>query len=91
MASNDILKKTVCVVGLGYVGTPLAEAFAEHLPTLGFDIDTRKVDHLVSSGSKVRATTDPKALQKADYIMICVPTPVTKARTRTSHRSGLQP
>jgi UDPglucose 6-dehydrogenase/UDP-N-acetyl-D-galactosamine dehydrogenase len=71
---------TVCVVGLGYVGTPLAEAFAEHVPTIGFDIDTRKVDALVSAGSKVRATTDAKKIQTADFVMICVPTPVTRAK-----------
>ena len=35
---------TICVVGLGYVGTPLAEAFAKHLPTIGFDIDQRKTE-----------------------------------------------
>ena len=38
------VKTTVCVVGLGYVGTPLAEAFAGHVPTIGFDIDKRKVE-----------------------------------------------
>ena len=31
--------KTVCVVGLGYVGLPLAEAFSKHLRVIGFDID----------------------------------------------------
>jgi UDP-N-acetyl-D-galactosamine dehydrogenase len=31
--------KTVCVVGLGYVGLPLAEAFSKHLKVIGFDID----------------------------------------------------
>ena len=31
--------KTVCIVGLGYVGLPLAEAFSKHLKTIGFDID----------------------------------------------------
>ena len=71
---------TICVVGLGYVGTPLAEAFAEHLPTIGFDIDRKKTDQLMASGSKIRATTDPKAIREADIIMICVPTPVTKAK-----------
>ena len=67
-------------MGLGYVGTPLAEAFAEHVPTIGFDIDLRKVESLAAAGSKVRATTDPAALKEADFVMICVPTPVTKAK-----------
>ena len=80
MVPKSIKGQTVCVVGLGYVGTPLAEAFGEHFPTIGFDIDHRKVDSLVVSGSKIRATTDPAAIKAADFVMICVPTPVTKAK-----------
>jgi UDP-N-acetyl-D-glucosamine/UDP-N-acetyl-D-galactosamine dehydrogenase len=80
MVPEPVTGTTVCVVGLGYVGTPLAEAFAEHIATIGFDIDTRKVEHLIKSGSKVKATTDPAAIKKADVVMICVPTPVTKAK-----------
>lgn len=71
---------TVCVVGLGYVGTPLAEAFSLHLPTIGFDIDKKKVSGLAASGSMVQATTDPLRIREADVVMICVPTPVTKAK-----------
>jgi len=80
MVPAAVTKTTVCVVGLGYVGTPLAEAFAEHVPTIGFDIDARKVGSLGASGSKIRATTDPVAIREADFVMICVPTPVTKAK-----------
>jgi UDP-N-acetyl-D-mannosaminuronate dehydrogenase len=36
MASRKLLHKTVCVVGPGYVSLPLAEAFAEHLRTIGY-------------------------------------------------------
>jgi len=80
MVQKPVTKPTVCVVGLGYVGTPLAEAFAEHVPTIGFDIDTRKVNALIAAKSRVKATTDPANIRNADYIMICVPTPVTKAK-----------
>jgi len=80
MVQKPLTGQTVCVVGLGYVGTPLAEAFADHLPTIGFDIDQRKIDSLVQSGSKIRATTDPATIKDADFVMICVPTPVTKAK-----------
>ena len=80
MAPKKRLNKTVCVVGLGYVGTPLAEAFAQHFPTTGYDIDQGKVDQLISSGSNVHATTDPASIREADFVMICVPTPVTKAK-----------
>ena len=35
--------KTVCIVGLGYVGLPLAEAFSKHLKAIGYDIDEEKI------------------------------------------------
>ena len=38
--------KTVCVVGLGYVGLPLADAFSKHLRVIGFDVDRAKIDEL---------------------------------------------
>ncbi|NQE52262.1 UDP-N-acetyl-D-mannosamine dehydrogenase [ANME-1 cluster archaeon GoMg3.2] len=38
--------KIVCIVGLGYVGLPLAEAFSKHLKTIGFDIDEEKTRNL---------------------------------------------
>jgi len=40
--------KTVCIVGLGYVGLPLAEAFAGEFKVIGFDIDTEKINRLIS-------------------------------------------
>jgi len=80
MTQKPLPPLTICVVGPGYVGTPLAEAFAKHLPVIGFDIDQRKTESIIASGSKVRATTDPKIIGEADIIMICVPTPVTKAK-----------
>jgi len=40
--------KTVCVVGLGYVGLPLAEAFSKHLRVIGFDIDKAKINFFAS-------------------------------------------
>ena len=68
----------VCVIGLGYVGYPLAEAFAQHVETIGFDIDQNKIEQIRKSGSKIHATSNPGKIHKADYILICVPTPVTK-------------
>jgi UDPglucose 6-dehydrogenase/UDP-N-acetyl-D-galactosamine dehydrogenase len=43
--------KTVCIVGLGYVGLPLAEAFSSHLKTIAFDIDEEKVKRLSESNN----------------------------------------
>jgi UDPglucose 6-dehydrogenase/UDP-N-acetyl-D-galactosamine dehydrogenase len=77
--SNDSLKNAVvCVVGLGYVGLPLAESFSRHIRTIGFDIDREKTRQIIASGSLVNATNDPRLINDADYILICVPTPVTK-------------
>ena len=60
MVSPTISDKTVCVVGLGYVGLPLAEDFSRHLRTIGFRRDQKKVDELnATEGNKIEATTDP--------------------------------
>lgn len=81
MESKQILNKTVCVVGLGYVGLPLAEDFSRHLRTIGYRRDQKKVDELnASSGNKIEATTDPAMIRQADFVIIAVPTPVTKAK-----------
>ncbi|MFC6990642.1 nucleotide sugar dehydrogenase [Haladaptatus sp. GCM10025707] len=81
---------TIAVVGLGYVGLPLAVAFdrAGH-SVIGFDISEQKVDTLnggtdttgdlgddAIEGSEVTFTTDPKAINEAQYVTIAVPTPI---------------
>jgi len=78
MDSSCNLNKTVCVVGLGYVGFPLAEAFSHHINTIGFDIDTSKIEAINKSGSKIQATINPSEIKKADYVLVCVPTPVKR-------------
>ncbi|MGA2935114.1 MAG: nucleotide sugar dehydrogenase [Methanomicrobiales archaeon] len=81
MVHDNLKPKKVCaVVGLGYVGLPLAEAFSRHLPTIGFDIDPVRVREVGRTSPKIQATTDPERLREADYIFICVPTPVTRAK-----------
>ena len=84
---------TVAVVGLGYVGLPLAVAFGKMRKTIGFDLASAKVESYrrfvdptgeVSSAELKAAqyfvpTTDPKALHAADFIVIAVPTPVDEA------------
>ncbi len=76
-----VTDKTVCVVGLGYVGLPLAEAFAEHMRTIGFRRDQKKVDELNgTAGNRIEATTDPAKIREADFVIIAVPTPVTRSK-----------
>jgi len=71
---------TVCVVGLGYVGLPLAEAFSKSLKVTGFDIDTDRVKELNQSkkNQNLSFTDNPEELEQADFIIISVPTPVTR-------------
>lgn len=79
MIRKTITDKTVCVVGLGYVGLPLAEAFSQHLKTIGYRRNQAAVDELNRTmKGTFFATTDPKQIKEADIVIICVPTPVTK-------------
>jgi UDP-N-acetyl-D-galactosamine dehydrogenase len=84
----------VCVVGLGYVGLPVAVEFGKQRPTVGFDLATKKVERLrqfndatgeVSGEELQRArmltvTDDASQIARADYIIVAVPTPVNEAR-----------
>ena len=90
--SND-RQHTIAVVGLGYVGLPLAIEFGKKFPTLGFDLSTEKVAayrrHLDTSGvvstqelkaaNQLQCYNDPAVLLEADFIIIAVPTPVDNA------------
>ena len=81
MVQKPVNGKTVCVVGLGYVGLPLAQDFSEHIRTIGYRRDQMKVYELNKTpGNKIEATTDPAMIKEADFVIIAVPTPVTKAK-----------
>jgi len=81
VVSKTLLNKTVCVVGLGYVGLPLAEAFSKHLMTIGYRRNKKAVEELNRTpGNRIEATTDPAKIKEADFVIIAVPTPVTKAK-----------
>jgi UDP-N-acetyl-D-glucosamine/UDP-N-acetyl-D-galactosamine dehydrogenase len=83
----------VAVVGLGYVGLPLAVEFGKQFRTLGFDLSKTKIANYRRfvdptcevSGDELRAaerlefTNDPAPLAEADFIVIAVPTPVDSA------------
>jgi UDP-N-acetyl-D-glucosamine dehydrogenase len=84
------------IIGLGYVGLPLATAFAESgCEVVGLDVDQGKVDRLNAGRSyiedipdsvlepiadRLRATTDYAELAECDAVIICVPTPLSDAR-----------
>jgi len=83
----------VAVVGLGYVGLPLAVEFGKKMETIGFDLSTAKVESYktycdptgevstddLKAADKLTVTTDPAQLARADYIIVAVPTPVGDA------------
>src|SRR3989344_3493627 len=83
----------ICVVGLGYVGLPLAVEFSktEIAPVIGFDINKEKIAKLKQGidptgevgdialkQAAIEYSTDPAVIKKANFIIIAVPTPVTQ-------------
>jgi len=80
----DLEQAVVCIIGLGYVGLPLARAFSKSLRVIGFDTDPDKVNQFRQQGSSNQSnlhfTADPGEISQADFIIICVPTPVTKSK-----------
>ena len=85
--------QTVAVVGLGYVGLPLAVAFGREQKTIGFDVSAKRIESLrrhadvtgemstneLAEARNLIVTDDPLALGEADYIIVAVPTPVNAA------------
>jgi UDP-N-acetyl-D-galactosamine dehydrogenase len=85
---------TVAIVGLGYVGLPVAVAFARERPTIGYDLSARRVENLrhkvdatgevstaeLLAAKHLRATTTAAELAQADFIIVAVPTPINAAR-----------
>jgi UDP-N-acetyl-D-glucosamine/UDP-N-acetyl-D-galactosamine dehydrogenase len=80
VSKANIKDKIVCIVGLGYVGLPLAEEFSKHFKVIGFDIKTKKVELLRQQYTQFEVTTDPSKIKLADFVIIAVPTPVTKSQ-----------
>jgi UDP-N-acetyl-D-galactosamine dehydrogenase len=75
-----MISKIVSIVGLGYVGMPLAIAFSKHFKVIGFDINPTKVKSQMNRyGSRnLELVNNPKRIRESDFIIICVPTPVNK-------------
>ncbi len=91
--------RKVAVVGLGYVGLPLAVEFGKKIPVLGFDIKAKRIEELRNGidrtcevetdalkAAKIDYTDDPARLRECDFIIVAVPTPIDEA-----HRPDLGP
>ncbi len=86
-------KKTIIgIIGLGYVGLPLAVEFGKKFPTYGFDVRKKRIDQLkkffdsnleitkkdIKSSNKITFTNNLKDLKNVNYFIVTVPTPVDK-------------
>ena len=94
--SNGFEAQRVCVLGLGYVGLPLAVELAKRHKVTGFDVDAPKVEELKRGHDRMREvtteelqsvkveyTTDPARMKDAEYIIVAVPTPITSTTIPT--------
>ncbi len=87
-------QEKLALVGLGYVGMPIAVAFAKKLDVIGFDFNAAKIEKYRSGidptnevgdeavkETTVEFTADPKKLSEAKFIIVAVPTPVNPDHT----------
>lgn len=86
-------KEKLALVGLGYVGMPIAVEFAKHIKVIGFDINEKRVNEYKNGidstnevGETIKDTTveftaDAAKLKKAKFIVVAVPTPVNEDNT----------
>ena len=96
MLYNNLVakKEKVALIGLGYVGMPIAVAFAKKVDVIGFDVNEEKVD-LYKQGidptnevgddvikeSTVEFTANPEKISEAKFIIVAVPTPINRDKT----------
>jgi len=87
---RDLENEKIAVIGLGYVGLPVAISFGRKLPTIGFDIRQRRVDELkqghddtlevsdeqLASAKQLEMTADPSKLADCTFYIVAVPTPI---------------
>ena len=86
-------KEKLALVGLGYVGMPIAVEFAKHIKVIGFDINEKRVNEYRNGidatnevGEAIKDTTvdftaDPARLKEARFVVVAVPTPVNDDNT----------
>jgi len=85
---------TLCIIGLGYVGLPLAVEFGKKINTIGFDINQSRVDALgkgvdhtlelnadeLAEAKHLRYTTSQDDIKNADVYIVTVPTPINDSK-----------
>jgi len=84
---------TIGIMGLGYVGLPMAIAFSKKFNVIGYDVSEKTINHLLNGKSHIsdvpsedikkylgktfKPSNDDRTLGECDFILICVPTPLT--------------
>ena len=87
-----MLKEKIAIIGLGYVGMPLAAAFSEHFEVIGYDLNQSRIDELKNGFDKtlelsndqmqnalkqgIKFTDDIYDLKECTFFIISVPTPI---------------
>lgn len=91
---KKVSDEVVAVIGLGYVGLPLAVHFARKYQTIGFDMNKQKVERLAkqvdttgevskeefTEAVHLTVASDPAKIGKAEFIIVAVPTPIDDAK-----------
>ena len=89
---STLEQEKIAVVGLGYVGLPVALAFGRRLPTVGFDIRQRRIDELrrghddtrevtadqLARATRLEMTADASRLADCTFYIVAVPTPIDR-------------
>jgi len=90
---SEAISRTISVIGLGYVGLPVAVAFGKNSQVIGFDINQKRINELIDGIDKtgevdssefglsdVLFTSDLNELSKADFHIVAVPTPIDSSK-----------
>ena len=92
--SNKSSELKICVIGLGYVGLPLAIEFGKKINTIGFDLNKTRISQLIKKhdknneiikdnfikSKKLTFTYKINDIKDSNFFIVCVPTPVNKKK-----------
>src|ERR1700754_860660 len=87
---RSLEEEKIAVIGLGYVGLPVAISFGKKVPTIGFDIRQKRIEQLqkghddtlevtdadLKAATKLEMTADPARLKECTFFIVAVPTPI---------------
>lgn len=91
---NELANVKLCIIGLGYVGLPLAVEFGKKYPTIGFDLNSKRIDELrrgsdstfevsdteLKEVKHLQFTTDISTIRNCNVYIVAVPTPIDAAK-----------